>query len=69
MEIQPVSIPAVDHTLVSKNIEMLSEYIDPDGTCCLERCKGNVISVPKAEGRNQNNVNVIWNEKSQRGRR
>ena len=61
MEIQTVSIPAVDHSLVSKNIEILFELIDPYGTCCLEWCKGNVISVRKAEGKNQNNVTVLWN--------
>ena len=52
---------------MSKNIEILSEYIEPDETCCLERCKGNVISVPKAEGKNQNKVHVIRNEKISKG--
>ena len=67
MEIQQVSIPAVDHTLVGKNIEMIFELIEPDGTCCLEWCEGNVISVPKAEGKKKNTVTVGWNEKHLKG--
>ena len=66
--IQPVSIPEVDHTLVSKNNEILFELIDPDGTRCLEQCEGNVISVPKAEGGKHNTATVIWNEKRIIGR-
>ena len=67
MDIKPVSIPDFDHTLVRKNIEMLFEYIEPDGTRCLEWYEGNVISVPKLEGKNQSNVTVHWSEKNLKG--
>ena len=36
MEIQSVSIPSVNHILVSNNIEMIFELIELDGTRCLE---------------------------------
>ena len=51
MEIQPVSIPTVDHTIVSKSIKMIFEYIHSDGMRCLECFKGNVIYVSKSESK------------------
>ena len=51
MEIQPVSIPSVDHTLVIKNIKNIFELIYPYGTRCLEWYKGNVIFMTKSEGK------------------
>ena len=62
MELQPVSIPLVDHTLMSNNIEIIFECIDPDGTRFLEWYEVNVISVPKAEGGENNTVTVFWNQ-------
>ena len=48
MEIQPVSTSEMDHTLVGKNIEMIFEYIYPDGTHFLEWFEGNAIYLPKS---------------------
>eukprot|EP00957_Ditylum_brightwellii_P075851 5764818-Ditylum_brightwellii.AAC.1 len=47
MELQQVSMPKIDHMLVSKKIEMLFEMIDPNGEHILQCCAGDAIAASK----------------------
>eukprot|EP00957_Ditylum_brightwellii_P169178 12877493-Ditylum_brightwellii.AAC.1 len=47
MELQQVSMPKIDHTLVGKKIEMLFEMMEPNDEHVLQWCEGDAIAVSK----------------------